>query len=399
MGRSSGDADVIVVGGGAIGLASAWEAARRGRSVLVLERFRVGHERGSSAGLERQWRVQYSEECWSRLALDTLPLWQGLESAAGRRLVHLTGSLWFGRVGVATSEGELQAAASVLERLGVRYDWVSAAEIEARFGFARLPADHEGFHQPDGGVIDVRGTLDALHRLGAEAGVRVHENTRVRAVEPDGDGVTVRTEDGVHRAGAVIVNAGAFTNELLGPLGCPVDLRVFRMSSAYFDRRTDDVDLPTWYAFLEPGEAAGDGADGADGANGSLYGFGHNPWTGSDAVRAAPDAELRLVEPDPAVPGPPDAGHLAATAAWVGEHLPGLVPRCVRRSTCLASLPADPGRQFYLGSLAGQVQHGERVVVQSAGWAFKFVPVFGRICADLALDGHSGFHVPASALR
>ncbi len=182
MARSSMDADVVVVGGGAVGLASAWEAARRGRSVLVLERFQVGHQRASSAGLERQWRIQYSEEQWSRLALDTLPLWRALESAAGTRLVHLTGSLWFGRVGVSTSEGELRAAASVLERLGVGHDWLSASEIEARFGFARLPDDHEGFYQPDGGVIDVRGTIDALRRVGARAGVGLRENTRVRSL-------------------------------------------------------------------------------------------------------------------------------------------------------------------------------------------------------------------------
>ncbi|QIQ00928.1 FAD-dependent oxidoreductase [Streptomyces liangshanensis] len=386
---SSNDADVIVVGGGAIGLASAWEVARRGHSVLVLERFGTGHDRASSAGLERQWRIQYSEERWSRLALETVPLWHALESAAGLRLVHRTGSLWFGRAGVATSEGELRAAGAVLERLGVPYEWLSAPEIEARFGFARLPADHEGFYQRDGGVIDVKGTVGALSRLCSLAGVRVRENERVRAVEPDGEGVTVRTDRGVHRAGAVVVNAGAFTDELLAPLGCALDLRVFRMSSAYFARRSDGMDLPTWYAFLEPEDGA---------ANGSLYGFGHNPWTGSGLVRAASDAERPVGDADPSVPGLPHGGDLATTAAWVREHLPGLVPRGVRASTCLAALPADPGRQFHLGALPATVPHGERVVVQSAGWAFKFVPMFGRICADLALDGHSAHHDPASAL-
>ncbi|MFJ2651476.1 FAD-dependent oxidoreductase [Streptomyces sp. NPDC087420] len=386
---SSDDADVIVVGGGAIGLASAWEVARRGRSVTVLERFDTGHDRASSAGLERQWRIQYSEERWSRLALETLPLWHALESAADRRLVHATGSLWFGRVGLATSEGELRAAGAVLERLGVPYEWLSAPEIESRFGFARLPADHEGFHQRDGGVIDVKGTIGALSRLCALTGVRIRGRERVRAVEPDGDGVTVRTDDGVHRAGAVIVNAGAFADEVLAPLGCPLNPRVFRMSSAYFARRTAEMDLPTWYAFLEPEDGVG---------NGSFYGFGHNPWTGSGLVRAASDAERPVEEDDPAAPRLPHGGDLATTAAWVRDHIPGLVPRGIRAGTCLASLPADSGRQFHLGTLPATVPHGERVVVQSAGWAFKFVPMFGRICADLALDGHSAHHHPASAL-
>jgi sarcosine oxidase len=385
----AGGVDVVVVGGGAVGLASAWEVARRGRSVTVLERFGAGHDRGGSAGAERQWRIQYSQERWARLALAALPLWEGLESAAGVRLLHRTGSLWFGRAGVATSEGELRAAGAVLERLGVRHEWLSAAEIEARFGFARLPREHEGFHQPDGGVIDVKGTLAALTRLCGRAGVRIRRHERVRAVEPDGDGVTVRTASGTYRAGTAVLNAGAFTGELLEPLGCPPPLRVFRMSSAYFERRSGDVDLPTWYAFEEPGEGRG---------NGSFYGFGHNPWTGSALVRAAPDAELPLREGDPAKPALPDRAALAATAAWVREHVPGLVPHPVLASTGLAALPAAPDRQFYLGTLAGRVPGGERVVVQAAGWAFKFVPVFGRICADLALEGASGFHDPVTEL-
>ncbi|CAM5248964.1 Monomeric sarcosine oxidase [Streptomyces xanthochromogenes] len=383
------DVQVIVTGGGAIGLASAWEVARRGRSVLVLERFSRGHDRGSSAGLERQWRVQYSEERWSRLALETLPRWRELEAAGGRRLVHHTGSLWFGRPGVATSEGELRAAAAVMDRLDVPYDWLTAAEIEKRFGFVRLPAGHEGFYQADGGVIDVRGTLATLAGLGAAAGVRVREHERVLAVEPDGTGVTVHTERAVHRAETVVVNAGACGAELLRDLGCPVDLHVFRMSSGYFARRSAAVDPPTWYAFLEPD---------ASGANRSFYGFGSNPWTGGDLLRAAPDTEVPVTGPDPLAAHPPDAGDLARTADWVRAHLPFLIPELTGASTCLAALPADPARQFLIGSLAGRIPDGERIVVQAGGWAFKFVPAFGRVCADLALDGHSTRHESATVL-
>lgn len=347
----------------------------------MAERFTVGHDKGSSAGLERQWRIQYSQEKWARLALRTQPLWRELESAAGRPLVHATGSLWFGRTGVATSEGELTAAAAVLDRLDVPYEWLTAPEIERRFGFARLPAGHEGFHQADGGVIDVRGTLNALRRLAATAGATIAEHVTVHAVEPDGTGVTVRTSRGDRRADTVVVAAGAFADALLRPLGRPLDLHVFRMVSAYFAPRTPDFNLPTWYAFLEPEEP---------GINGSFYGFGRNPWTGSGLVRAAPDTELPLSATDSAAVDSAGTDRLHRTASWVRDHLPGLTPEFTGASTCLAALPADPGRQFYLGSLDGQVPHGERVVVQSAGWAFKFVPAFGRVCAELALGTGNG---------
>ena len=47
--------DVIVVGGGAMGSAAAWELARRGRDVALLERFAPGHKHGASHGASRNF--------------------------------------------------------------------------------------------------------------------------------------------------------------------------------------------------------------------------------------------------------------------------------------------------------------------------------------------------------
>ncbi|GLY30069.1 FAD-dependent oxidoreductase [Kineosporia sp. NBRC 101731] len=55
------DADVIVVGGGAMGSAAAWQLAGRGLDVLLLERFELGHTQGASHGASRIFRLSYPD--------------------------------------------------------------------------------------------------------------------------------------------------------------------------------------------------------------------------------------------------------------------------------------------------------------------------------------------------
>ena len=85
--------DVVVVGGGVMGLASAWALARAGRDVTVLEQFEIGHTYGSSHGASRIFRFAYSETEWVALAQEALPLWRELEVESGAELLSLTGLL------------------------------------------------------------------------------------------------------------------------------------------------------------------------------------------------------------------------------------------------------------------------------------------------------------------
>jgi sarcosine oxidase len=75
--------DAVVIGAGVMGAAAARALARTGREVVVLERFRVGHTRGSSHGRSRIFRFSYGDRRYVRMAMEALPLSRELEGDAG----------------------------------------------------------------------------------------------------------------------------------------------------------------------------------------------------------------------------------------------------------------------------------------------------------------------------
>ena len=82
---------VGVVGAGVMGLATARVLAQRGHDVTVYEQFELGHNRGSSHGTSRIFRLSYDEEHWIRLAQRAYELWRELRAESGRTLLELDG--------------------------------------------------------------------------------------------------------------------------------------------------------------------------------------------------------------------------------------------------------------------------------------------------------------------
>ena len=85
--------EYAVVGLGALGSATAWQLARRGESVVGLERFELGHERGASHDSSRILRHSYHTPDYVRLTFEAYDDWAALESDAGETFVTVTGGL------------------------------------------------------------------------------------------------------------------------------------------------------------------------------------------------------------------------------------------------------------------------------------------------------------------
>ncbi|MGP0854665.1 NAD(P)/FAD-dependent oxidoreductase [Serratia sp. CY84636] len=383
--------DVIIIGAGPIGLAAAWNYARehQDHKILVLEQYALFTQLAGTSGEERHWRLQYSELEIFRLTLEADKLWRQLEQQADRKLIHRIGSLWFGDADVWTNEGQIRQTMLSMDEMRLPYERLTMREIERRYGFTGLDSNYEGFLQQDGGVIDVKGTLTSLYSLASEAGVEFQFQQCVKAVEPDARGATVLTAQHRYRARKVLVAGGPGSKKLLRQLDIDLALSTYEMAciSMLRSQRLGAND-PFWFAFQPPVESDSN----------LFYGFPPNPWSVNGFDRLGTDFEVDPITEANVPSYRANPQHVERALEFARRHMPFLKPdKQHSAASCLAVLPTDPARQFYLDSAKGRCHGGEHLVVSAGGWAFKFTPLMGQICADLLAEREPRWDI--SALR
>src|SRR5205085_5270649 len=128
-----------------MGCATAYHLAKRGRHVLLLEQFAIGHERGSSHGHSRIIRLAYDAPDYVRLAQAAFPLWRALEREAGVDLLLQTGGLDY----ALPRTPSFESTCASLAALGIEFERLDRAAIAQRFPQFQLPHDMEGIYQRD----------------------------------------------------------------------------------------------------------------------------------------------------------------------------------------------------------------------------------------------------------
>src|SRR5687768_11856319 len=92
--------DLIVVGGGLMGLSTAWAAAKRGAKVTLVDARPLINEHNASNDESKVFRFAYgAQRKYVQLAKRAFAGWRELEDESGRTLLHLTGLLMFGPPG------------------------------------------------------------------------------------------------------------------------------------------------------------------------------------------------------------------------------------------------------------------------------------------------------------
>ncbi len=370
------EVDHVVIGLGGLGSAAAYWLAQLSQekyldhTIVGLEQFELGHERGASHDHSRIIRHSYHTPQYVKLAAEAYETWDHVAAEAGEQLVVRTGGL---DLFPENSAIPLPTYTNSLDAIGVPYELLDAAETMHRYPQFRLDSGVIALAQRDTGIAPAMKGTAAHQRLAATRGVELKSHTEVRALRSDGNGeILVVTDECEYRTGSVIMCADGWTNEIIAPLGLQIPLEVTREQVVYYPNSGADLEsfaigrFPVWIWMDDP----------------SYYGF---PVYGDmGAVKAAEDvggetttARTRNYEPDQKA--------LARLTKFLAATLPNMVDgQAPRVKTCLYTLTRD--RDFVLDTVPGHP--GVQVGLGSAH-GFKFASWFGRALAERALTGET----------
>lgn len=357
--------ETVVVGGGAMGAATAWQLARRGHDVTLLERYEPGHRNGASHGASRNFNVAYSDPVYVAMLAEALPLWRELEAESGTSLLELIGVANHGPA------PQFDAVHAALAGAGIPAEFLPVEEAGRRWPGIRF--DTRVLFNEQAGRVNADATVRALHATAAAAGADVRHRTRATRIEVVADecvrvaSVTDAGVEEVFEARTAVVTLGAWTTKLVGGLALP-RLVVTQEQPAHFAVRDGSVAWPSYNHF--PGAAA----DGYDYWRSPVYGM----LTPGEGVKAGWHGVGSVVDPD-ARDFLPVADQLADLQRYARDWLPGVDADAVTPISC--TYTTTPDEHFVLDRIGPIV-----VGAGFSGHGFKFTPVVGRILADLA-DG------------
>lgn len=205
--------DVVIVGGGIIGAACAWELARQGASVTLLERAELA---AGASGRNQGWLVEPDDPQNTPLHEPSLPMFQ--EAAERASLPIWIDAEPIGHLQVELQGDEVEPPTGEVIELGPSELRRSEPEL--------APTVVRGWLAEGGGRrVDPKAITVGLALLAAEAGATIRHHLPARALLVDGDRVTgVVTDDGIESADDVIVAAGPWSGELLGTVGVALPL-------------------------------------------------------------------------------------------------------------------------------------------------------------------------------
>ena len=212
--------DLVIIGGGVMGLCTAYAAAPFTARITILEKSRIGDKRTASFGYTRSIRSDYLDAQYARLAYEARRLWLQIERQAGEPFLVNCGCLNIARESVTPDLEASYAEQSYRVLTGLHLRTASFTRETLRERYPQFDADL-GRLDVEAGFIYVPAATQALLATLRERQVDIREEVEIVAIERQHDKIVVHTSGGQLATRNLVITAGPGTNDVLACIeGC-----------------------------------------------------------------------------------------------------------------------------------------------------------------------------------
>ena len=355
--------DAVVVGGGVMGCSILYNLASRGMTdALLLERDVLGS--GSTGRSQAILRMHYSNEVTTRMAWESLKVFQDFDSAIGGTSGYVkTGYLL---IAGAADRHALELNVQMQKRTGVKTEVVAAEDVPDIF---RIEEGEVCAYEPESGYADPHSVTQGYARAAGNLGATVRMRTPVTAIAVNGSKVVgVTTPTGRISSPVVVVAAGPWSKTLLGQVGVDAPLETVRHQVVTLRRPENELpdhpivgDIPnSLSARPEVGYL-------------TLVGVGEEELTSPDSLDEGVDMEV-----------------VEDVAAKLTARMPGM-EHAVFRGGWSGLFTTTPDWHPILDRVRGV--EGLYCAVGFSGHGFKLAPMVGVTMAELVIQGRTTIDV------
>ncbi len=358
------DVDICIVGGGVMGSAAAyWLSKNEKLKVVLVEQYTIGNDLCSSHDANRVFRYSYgSDQLYTRMAAETLPLWKSLERDTGEELLIPSGLLLVQGEDEESNKFNQNSYAALTE-MGLGAEDLDEAELKKRFPQFNA---NQAYYDPHGGILLASKTLATLSSASQSRGVTILENQKATNIGVQ-DQVEIETPGGTIRCRKAIITVGPWSNNLRNenlPGVTPTRQQIIYFQPANLGPYRPH-NFPVFFAD-------------------QYYGI---PAAGIEAVKISHKGLPDPVDPDTAN-RTVDLGMSSTCREVCGRFIPGLADAPVHHTkVCLYDMAPNSDFLITRDPKHPSLAYGYGF----SGHGFKFAPLVGKLLAELALDQAPSF--------
>ena len=174
--------DVLIIGGGIVGLSTAYWLSSNRKKVAVLDQSDIPNFKAPSGDHLRAFYLTYGKDSfYTELAQSTLPFWLKLNAESGQIIFSQTGFLDLAN----KTPGFETHSFETLKKMEIRAEWIDKKDLPREHGVFNSKALKGALFHPDGGFIWAQRALALIAALAQKEGALVNGRVKITGLIED----------------------------------------------------------------------------------------------------------------------------------------------------------------------------------------------------------------------